>query len=74
MYARHKNTKRLSNRTSGGQFAGTPNLGATVCSKCGAIHLPEMREDGSFIVKVQPTECKNGCGPLKEASSEDQER
>lgn len=40
------------------------SLGAVVCPKCGAIHLPEMKEVGNFVEKVIPTECRNGCGPL----------
>lgn len=65
-FVKHRNSKRLSPRTTGGQFAGTPSLGATVCPKCGAIHLPEYREEGGFIAPpTTPTECRNGCGPFK---------
>lgn len=65
MFVRHRNSKRLSARTGGGRFSGTPNLGAAVCPKCGAIHLPQAREEGGFALPPEtPKECRNGCGPF----------
>lgn len=53
-FARHRNSKRLSFRTTGGRFAKTPSLEdlgmLKICSGCGGFILPDRPlAEGRFV-------------------------